>query len=75
MPIRSSIDEPLDYVAISGPVVDKLDDRLESTSNPKIAAQDLRRNFDEVGNALFADIRALIESTAQRLTMRDRERR
>ncbi len=67
MPMTSSVDEPLDYVTISGPAADDLERRREANSDPKIAARDLRRNLDHVRDALFADIRSLVESTARRL--------
>jgi hypothetical protein len=62
MPVTSNVDGPLDYVTISGPAVDALDARKESTSNPKIAARELRHNFEHVKDALFAEIKALVRA-------------
>lgn len=66
MPVKSDADLPLDYVAITGPAGDEFERRLETTSDPKIAAQDLRHNIDDVRAELFSDIRTLVESTARR---------
>lgn len=59
MPVTTDGAVPLDYVTISGPAIEALERRKESTSNPKIAAKSLRHNFDHVKDALFAEFKAL----------------
>ncbi|NVO12639.1 MAG: hypothetical protein HXX10_01245 [Rhodoplanes sp.] len=60
MPVTTEVDGPLGFVAIKGPGVDALHRRKETTTNPKIAATDLRHNFNHVREALFAEIAALV---------------
>jgi hypothetical protein len=68
MPVTDSVDQPFDYVTISGPAVDALGERKESTSNPKIAARELRHNLDHVKDALFAEIRAVVRTAPREST-------
>lgn len=65
MPVTGSVDEPIDRVTIANPAADDMEHRCEATSNPKIAARDLRRNLDDVRDELFAEVRALPGSPAR----------
>lgn len=60
MPVTSEPERPFAYVIITGPAAEALHRRKESSSNPKIAAQDLRHNFNHVREALFAEFTALV---------------
>lgn len=60
MPVTKDVDGPLGFVSITGPAVDALYRRKETSSNPKIAATELRHNFNHVREILFADIAALV---------------
>jgi hypothetical protein len=62
MPISSELDLPISYVPITGPAVDALDRRKENSSNPRIAASDLRDSYNTVKDELFAGIKALVHA-------------
>ena len=66
MPISSELDLPISYVPISGPAVDALDRRKENSSNPRIAATELRDSYNNVKGELFAGIKALVQAASPR---------
>ena len=66
MPITSELDLPISYIPITGPAVDALDQRKENSSNPRIAATELRDSYDNVKEELFAGIKALVHAASPR---------
>ncbi|MEZ5890809.1 MAG: hypothetical protein R3D52_11610 [Xanthobacteraceae bacterium] len=64
MPVTSEPDLPIRYVPIGGPAVEALDRRKESSSNPLIAAAELRDSYNNVKGDLFAGIKALAQSAS-----------
>lgn len=62
MPITSEPDLPIRSVPIGGPAVDALDRRKENSSNPRIAASELRESYNNVKDELFAGIKALVHA-------------
>ncbi len=73
MPISGEPDLPISHVPITGPAVDALDRRKESSSNPRIAASELRESYDGVKAELFAGVRALVQA-APSIALRPSER-
>jgi hypothetical protein len=64
MPITSEADLPIRSVPIGGPAVEALDRRKESSSNPRIAAAELRDSYNAVKDDLFAGIKALAQAVS-----------
>ena len=64
MPITGEPDLPLRYVQIGGPAVEALDRRMESSSNPRIAAAELRDSYNDAKDDLFAGIKALAQAVS-----------
>ncbi len=64
MPITSEPDLPIRSVPIGGPAVEALDRRKESSSNPRIAAAELRDSYNGVKDDLFAGIKALAQAVS-----------
>ena len=64
MPITSEPDLPIRYVPIGGTAVEALDRRKENSSNPRIAAAELRDSYNDVKGDLFAGIKALAQAVA-----------
>ncbi|MFZ1884501.1 MAG: hypothetical protein WAU53_13095 [Rhodoplanes sp.] len=64
MPITSEPDLPIRYVQIGGPAVEALDRRKENSSNPHIAAAELRDSYNDVKGDLFAGIKALAQAVS-----------
>jgi hypothetical protein len=64
MPISSELELPVKYVPITGPAVQALDARKESSSNPRIAATELRDSYNTVKDELFAGIAALVRAAS-----------
>jgi hypothetical protein len=62
MPVTNELDLPISYVPIMGPAVDALDRRKENSSNPRIAASELRERYNNVRDELFAGIKALVHA-------------
>ncbi len=65
MPITHDVDLPIRHVAISGPAVEALERRKESSTNPRIEALELRESFNNVKDTLFAGIKALGHAIAK----------
>jgi hypothetical protein len=61
MPISQELDLPIAHVSITGPAVVALDRRKENSSNPRIAASELRDSYDVVKGELFAGVKALAQ--------------
>ena len=59
MPILQELDLPIAHVSVTGPAVVALDRRNENSSNPRIAASELRDSYDVVKGELFAGVKAL----------------
>lgn len=64
MPVTSEPDLPIRYIPIGGPAVEALDRRKESSSNPRIAAAELRDSYNDVKGELFAGIKALAQAAS-----------
>jgi hypothetical protein len=59
MRVTNELNLPIRRVAISGPAVDALDKRKESSTSPNIAAAELRKNFNAQKEGIFAGIKDL----------------
>jgi hypothetical protein len=59
MRVTNELNLPIRRVAISGPAVDALDKRKESSTNPNIAAAELRKSFNAQKEGIFAGIKDL----------------
>ena len=64
MPVTSEPDLPIRYIPIGGPAVEALDRRKESSSNPLLAAAELRDSYNNVKGDLFAGIKALAQAAS-----------
>ena len=64
MPISGELDLPIKHLPITGPAVDALAARRENSSNPRIAATELRDSYDAVKDELFAGIAALVRAAS-----------
>ncbi len=62
MPVTNDPELPISYAPIAGPAVDALNRRKENSSNPRIAATELRDSYDNVKDELFAGIKALMQA-------------
>lgn len=67
MPVTNELDLPIRHVTVSGLAADVLDRRKENSSNPKIEATELRKNFNGTKDALFAGMKDLTRAISNEI--------